>query len=214
MRGSKPPELMLPFVPWNIRPRRADAPNGSPMAWLEAAYRQEGDAVYRYALALSGDPALAADATHEAFVALAQAPAAFDPTRGSLGAYLAGIARHVLLAAWRQRDRHLSWDSGWDSGWTDDAGHDDAAGWRAAGQADAAPDHESQLIGEQSVEALWAAVRRLPGPFREALVLVDLQERPYAEAAQIAGVELNTLRTRVHRARTRLAQALRAEVAG
>jgi RNA polymerase sigma-70 factor (ECF subfamily) len=40
-------------------------------------------------------------------------------------------------------------------------------------------------------------------------VLVDLQLRPYAVAAAIAGIELNTLRTRVHRARTRLAQALR-----
>jgi RNA polymerase sigma-70 factor, ECF subfamily len=44
--------------------------------------------------------------------------------------------------------------------------------------------------------------------FREAVVLVDIQERTYTEAAQIAGVEINTLRTRLHRARKRLAQAL------
>ncbi|HEV8688976.1 MAG TPA: sigma factor-like helix-turn-helix DNA-binding protein, partial [Ideonella sp.] len=72
-----------------------------------------------------------------------------------------------------------------------------------------APDHEGALIGAQSLDALWAAIRTLPWPFREALVLVDLQERPYADAARIAGIELNTLRTRVHRARQRLAQALR-----
>jgi len=188
---------MLPFVPWTIRPRPASPPAG--LAWLDAAYRQESDAVYRYALALCGDAALAADVTHEAFVALAHAPEAFDPSRGSLGAYLAGIARHALLAAWRLRDRHVLLD--------DAADDDDEA--RPHAMSEAAPDREATLIGEQRLEALWAAVRGLPWPFREALVLVDLQERPYAEAAQIAGIELNTLRTRVHRARLRLARALR-----
>lgn len=185
---------MLPFVPWTIRPRPA-APERSALAWLDQAYRQESDAVYRYALALCGDPALAADVTHEAFVALAHEPEAFDRSRGSLGAYLAGIARHALLAAWRLRDRHVV---------LDEPGDDDVDE-----ASDTSPDREATLIGEQRLDALWAAVRALPWPFREALVLVDLQERPYAEAAQIAGIELNTLRTRVHRARQRLAQALR-----
>lgn len=198
---------MLPFVPWTIRPRPA-APSLRPggLDWLEAVYRQEGDSVYRYALALSGEPALAADATHEAFVALARAPEAFDPARGSLGAYLAGIARHALLAAWRQRDRHVAWDDQAAAG-EDDPGDDQRPAGVAA-LADTMPDGEATLIGEQTIEALWDAIRALPAPFREALVLVDLQERPYAEAARIAGIELNTLRTRVHRARQRLAQAL------
>ena len=67
---------------------------------------------------------------------------------------------------------------------------------------------ETLLVQEQSNSRVWAALRRLPWPFREALVLVDLQDRPYAEAARIAGIELNTLRTRLHRGRLRLAQAL------
>ena len=202
---------MLPFVPWNIRPRPpAAAQHG--LAWLEGVYRQEGDKVYRYALALAGDPALAADATHEAFVALAQSPSAYDAAQGPVGAYLAGIARHALLAAWRLRDRHVALDE--PAGADHDHGHeDDDAGLPAvaaeAACLDGQPDREATLIGEQSLDALWAAVRALPWPFREALVLVDLQERPYAEAARIAGIELNTLRTRVHRARQRLAQALR-----
>lgn len=185
---------MLPFVPWTFRPRPAAGGDAPALAWLEAVYRQESDAVYRYALALSGDAALAADVTHEAFMTLAQAPQAFDPARGTLGAYLAGIARHALLAAWRLRDRHVALDEP-----DDEPGDTSATG-----------DHEAALIGRQSLDALWAAIRALPWPFREALVLVDLQERPYAEAARIAGIELNTLRTRVHRARQRLAAALSA----
>jgi RNA polymerase sigma-70 factor (ECF subfamily) len=190
---------MLPFVPWTLRPRPAQGGDAAVLAWLEAVYRQESDAVYRYALALSGDAALAADVTHEAFMALAQAPQAYDPARGALGAYLAGIARHALLAAWRQRDRHVALDE------DEDADED-----TATTATTAAPSDESGLIERQSIDALWAAIRALPWPFREALVLVDLQERPYAEAARIAGIELNTLRTRVHRARQRLAAALNA----
>lgn len=185
---------MLPFVPWTLRPRPAAGRDAPVLAWLEAVYRQESDAVYRYALALSGDAALAADVTHEAFMALAQAPQGFDAARGTLGAYLAGIARHALLAAWRLRDRHVVLEEPEDE----------------PADAITVADHEATLIDRQSLDALWDAIRALPWPFREALVLVDLQERPYAEAARIAGIELNTLRTRVHRARQRLAQALQA----
>ena len=60
----------------------------------------------------------------------------------------------------------------------------------------------------QDLDALWDAIRALPWPFREALVLVDLQERPYEQAAAIAGIALNTLRSRLHRARARLAAEL------
>ncbi|WP_374675273.1 RNA polymerase sigma factor [Ideonella sp.] len=199
---------MLPFVPWTLRPRRRD-PRRTDDAeragrdWLASVYHAEADGVYRYALALCGDPALSADVTQEAFVALAQAPDRFDPARGSLGAYLAGMARHGLLAAWRHRDRHAAWP-------TDTEGEDlplaELGGDDAAPHGD--PGHEHRLITAQSLDALWAALRALPWPFREAVVLVDLQERPYAEAARIAGIELNTLRTRLHRGRARLAEAL------
>ena len=63
----------------------------------------------------------------------------------------------------------------------------------------------------QDLDRVWRALRTLPWPFREAVVLVDLQERPYIEAAAVAGIEVNTLRTRLHRGRLRLADALRGE---
>jgi len=158
---------------------------------LDQLYRQESGEVYRFALAMCGNPAWSADATQDAFVQLATQPQGFDPAKGVLRAYLCGIVRHKLLARWRD---------------TGAAGPDDDDEDGAADPA--APSPEALLVRLQSSRALWAAVRELPWPFREALVLVDLQERPYAEAALIAGVELNTLRTRLHRARHRLAQAL------
>ena len=189
---------MMLFVPWT-RPAAADTATllralrrGEPEA-LDRLYRQEAAAVYRYALALGGDAGAAADATQDAFVALAEQPAGFDPARGTLGAYLAGIARHALLAQWRRQGRETA--------------PDDEALAELPG---AEPDPEQQLVARQDLQQLWAAVRRLPWPQREAVVLVDLQGRAYAEAAAIAGCELNTLRTRVLRGRQRLAAALAA----
>ena len=69
-------------------------------AALAELYRREAAAVYRYALALCGNAAWSADATQEAFVALATRPLGYDATRGPLGAYLAGVARHALGARW------------------------------------------------------------------------------------------------------------------
>jgi len=167
---------------------------GDPDA-LEALYRLEAGPVYRYALALSGNPSWAADATQDAFVALATRPAAFDPDRGSLGAYLAGAARHALLAQWRQARDAMPIDD------------EEEDGDRLSADAQAVSP-ETLLVRAQSGARVWQALRELPWTFREAVVLVDLQERPYADAARIAGVELNTLRTRLHRARMRLARLL------
>jgi RNA polymerase sigma-70 factor (ECF subfamily) len=184
---------MMPFVPWS-RPAGDDTPillarlGAGDAAAFDVLYRREAGAVYRYALAMAGDAAAAADATHDAFVALAMRPSGFDPARGALGAYLAGIARHALLALRRGALDPLE----------DDHLGDDASG--------ASP--EELQVRRQGRDALWRAIRELPWPQREALVLVDLQERPYSQAAAIAGCELNTLRTRLHRARQRLAALL------
>jgi RNA polymerase sigma-70 factor (ECF subfamily) len=154
---------------------------------LERLYRRECGPVYRYALALCGNPGWSADAVQDAFMQLLQRPAGFDAARGTLGAYLAGIVRHRLLAQWREPLQPAEDEAA--------APPDDASA-------------ETLLVRRQQGDALWRALRALPWVFREAVVLVDLQERPYAEAAAIAGVELNTLRTRLHRARQRLARAL------
>ncbi len=194
---------MMPFVPWN-RPHRLAAVDSAELvarlatgdaAALDELYRREAGPVYRYALALGGNAAWAADATQEAFVALATRPRGFDPARGALGAYLAGVARHALTAIWRTQRQEAPLDEGEDG--------DDNDGAQAA-----ALSPEQRLVQVQDSAQVWIALRRLPPPFREAVVLVDLQERPYAEAALIAGVEINTLRTRLHRARGKLAVLL------
>jgi RNA polymerase sigma-70 factor (ECF subfamily) len=156
---------------------------------LDTLYRQESGPVYRYALALCGNEGWAADALQEAFLALLRKPQGFDQARGSLGSYLCGIARHVLLAS-RRDQLHSAREINAD----DDIQTED----------DWAPDPQDQLVRLQSLQSLHEALAALPWAQREALVLVDLQERDYTQAAAIAGVPVNTLRTRLLRGRRRL----------
>jgi RNA polymerase sigma-70 factor (ECF subfamily) len=159
---------------------------------LALVYRRESGSVYRYALALAGDEATALDAVQEAFAQLLRGPQGFNAGRGSLGAYLAGMARHQLLTQWRDARRHVPLDDALDS--------DDTA--------EPMPGSDTRLNQTQRQDSLWAAIRRLSWPQREAVVLVDLQERSYEDAAAIAGVSADVLRTRLHRARQRLADLL------
>lgn len=163
---------------------------------LALLYRRESGSIYRYALALAGDEAAALDAVQEAFAQLLRGPQAFDAGRGSLGAYLAGMARHQVLSQWRDARRHVPLDD------TLDTPLD------ATGSPHVAPGSDAPLHQAQQRQGLWAAIRTLSWPQREALTLVDLQERSYGEAAAIAGVSVDVLRTRLHRARQRLADLL------
>ena len=170
---------------------------------LALLYRRESGPVYRYALALVGDEAAALDAMQEAFTQLLLNPQGFEPGRGTLGAYLAGIARHQLLARWRDAKRFVALIDDVD----DEAADDEQTGVDAAGTGLSA---EQRLVDAQRSEQLWSAVRRLAWSQREALVLVDLQERSYEEAAAVAGTRVDVLRSRLHRARARLAALLAA----
>lgn len=194
--------MQPPVMSWLTRlgfvaPAAAQADDGVLLARLAAGdadalallYRRESGSVYRYALALAGDEAAALDAVQEAFAQLLRGPQGYQAGRGSLGAYLAGMARHQLLNHWRDARRHVPLDDALDD-------------------AEATPASDARLAQAQQQDGLWAAIRRLSWPQREAIALVDLQERSYEEAAAIAGVSTDVLRTRLHRARQRLAELL------
>src|ERR671913_1829458 len=67
-------------------------------------YRRRQGGIYRFALQMSGSEAVAEDVTQEVFMVLMRDGRNFDPTRGSLPAYLYGIARnHVLRVFDRER---------------------------------------------------------------------------------------------------------------
>lgn len=161
-------------------------------AAFTALFRRHRAAVYRFAWLISGSEAHAADVTQEVFIEMLVGRGGFDPARGSLAAYLCGIAR---FRAYRVADK-LAHSIDLDS--------------LPEGQLEYEVSELplDRVQRSQALQALYAAIRKLPAPFRDVVVLVELQQMSYAEAASIADIEVGTVRSRLSRAKARLAQML------
>src|SRR5512139_1883991 len=83
--------------PWNMQPELtlfARMRQGDEAAFA-ALYRLHKDAVYRFALLRTGSAAQAADVAQETFLHLMTRPEQYDPARGSIAAWLCGVARNL-----------------------------------------------------------------------------------------------------------------------
>jgi RNA polymerase sigma-70 factor (ECF subfamily) len=168
---------------------------GDEKAFVEF-YRKHQGIVYRFALQMSGKTEIAEEVTQEVFLAVMNAGVRYDSERGSVAAFLYGIARNfVLRALERERPYITVFD--------DPAG--DYADRLTAGQ-----DIFGDLAQNERIETLRKAVLALPPAYREVVVLCDLHERDYAEAASALGCAIGTVRSRLHRARALLAEKMRA----
>lgn len=167
---------------------------GDPEAFT-ALFRRRHGAVYRFVLHMTASPAIADDVTQETFLAVMRDAQRFEPGRATVMAWLCGIARnHVRRRL--QRDRgHQSLDIG---------GDDLELDARLATDDDPLGD----LTRAERLAALREAVLTLPLRYREAVVLCDLQELSYADAATAIGCAIGTVRSRLHRGRALLARKL------
>jgi RNA polymerase sigma-70 factor (ECF subfamily) len=68
---------------------------------------------------------------------------------------------------------------------------------------------EADSLGNERARAVERCVQELPADFREAIVLREVEDLSYQEIAEITGVPQGTVRSRLSRARARLAESLR-----
>jgi RNA polymerase sigma-70 factor (ECF subfamily) len=172
-----------------------------------ALYRRWQGPIYRFALHMGGSESLAEDVTQEVFVALAEEGHRFDADKGQLSSYLFGIARNLLRRRLRREGFYEASDAAPSDGAsssTSDPAIDPAS--------DPASDPGHALDRHEAIQLVRRAVRALPVSFREAIVLCDLQELSYADAAAAIGCPIGTVRSRLHRARAMLAERLGATV--
>jgi RNA polymerase sigma-70 factor (ECF subfamily) len=153
-------------------------------------------AIYRYGVYMAGREA-GDDIVQETFLAVLQQRGREDPPRGAVLAYLIGIARHRVLKRFTAVREALRAEP------LDDDLHD-----AAAAETETALDDVARA---ETIETVRAAVQALPAAFREAIVLCELQEMPYAEAADVMQCPIGTVRSRLHRGRTLLSAALQGE---
>jgi len=163
---------------------------------LVALFRRRRDEVYRFAVHMTGAPATAEDIVQEVFLTVIRQAARFDPARGSVIGWLLGVARN--LARQRvQRERNLAPLSELPA---------------ALSHSLARNDPFQRVVRDERVEGLRQAVRSLPPRYREVVLLCDLQELSYEEAAGALDCAVGTVRSRLHRGRRLLAIKLRGEV--
>ena len=162
-------------------------------------YRRRHGGIYRFALQMSGSEAIAEDVVQEVFMVLMNEAKNYDPAKGSLSAYLYGVARnHVLRALSRDRSFVAIGDGYEEDG---EAMHE---------QLVAQDDPLGDLTRNEMIESVRQAIIALPSHYREVVVLCDLHEMSYIEAAQVLKCAVGTIRSRLHRARSLLIEKLRA----
>jgi RNA polymerase sigma-70 factor (ECF subfamily) len=151
-------------------------------------YRRRQAGIYRFALQMSGSEAVAEEVTQEVFLLLVREPESYDAARGPLRSFLFGVARNLvlrLLEDGRQREPLEEED------------------------LPAAPSCTmAEIARSEQIEAVRQAVLSLPTKYREVVVLCDLQELSYEDAAAALACAVGTVRSRLHRARALLVDKL------
>jgi RNA polymerase sigma-70 factor (ECF subfamily) len=178
---------------------------------LGTLYDRDAEAVHAAALRVLGDPAAAAEVVQDTFLAAWNRAELFDPSRGSLRAWLLTIARNRALDAVRRRERRGN--SVPFSAF--ELRQDDltAAEWLMAtaapvgnGQVDVGPDE--LLLTHEERASVRAALALLAPVERIVIQLAYREELSQAEIALRLGWPIGTVKTRTRRALRRLREAL------
>ena len=145
-------------------------------------YRNHAREVYRFALFLTADPALAEDIVADVFLRVwdSSTPVRMDTVRG----YLFAIARNLFLRELRRTRQHSPLED------------------RYGIAATAARELESR----EDLRDTLAALQTLPEIDRTALLLRAHEGLPYEEIARVLGLSVSAVKVKIHRARLRLAE--------
>jgi RNA polymerase sigma-70 factor, ECF subfamily len=155
-------------------------------------YRRHQAALYRFALRMTGNAWGAEEVVQDVFMTLMREPKKYDSGRGPVGAYLYGIARNRVMKHLERLPREQSLEETNGNGtYTSEAAVNRFT-----------PAHWAEQ--QERSDRVRAAVLDLPAEFREAVVLCELEELSYEEAAQISGCPIGTIRSRLHRGRALL----------
>ena len=158
-----------------------------------AAYEQHSRGVYATAYRIVGNPAQAQDVVQDVFLRIWRRPGAFNADRGEIGSYLRMMARSRALDLWRE---------GQAAGRASDRLKIVVSG--AEGRTEELP--AAALERDDTRESVREALRRLPEPQREALVLAYWGGMTADQIARRERVPLGTAKSRIRLGMARLRQ--------
>jgi RNA polymerase sigma-70 factor, ECF subfamily len=156
-------------------------------------YRKYQATIFRFARLMTGCNTAAEDVVQEVFLALMNDASKYSPERASLSTYLYGVARNQTRRRLLRERRFVALDGSELRHQTERTGNDDL---------------DAELSRRGTLEQLRRAILALPSRYREVIVLCDLQDVPYSEAAATLECPIGTVRSRLHRARQLLSNKL------
>ncbi|HEX6194615.1 MAG TPA: RNA polymerase sigma factor SigE [Jiangellaceae bacterium] len=170
---------------------RFDVPAGwTPPTWDEVV-REHSGRVFRLAYRLTGNRHDAEDLTQDVFIRVFRSLSSYKP--GTFEGWLHRITTNLFLDQVRRKQRIRF-----------DALADDAAD-RLSGRE---PTPDRALIDKMLDADVQAALDELAPDFRAAVVLCDIEGLSYEEIAATLDIKLGTVRSRIHRGRAQLREAL------
>lgn len=144
-------------------------------------YEQQAPRLYGLALRMTRQPALAADALHDAFLQVWHQAAHFDPDRGPAEAWLTGMLRFRALDILRRRQR-------------------EEPGYEPPDRADDAPDPFEQLRASSENAALYRCLATLDSMQQRIIRLAFVDGMSHAELAVHLAAPLGTVKSWIRRA--------------
>lgn len=154
------------------------------------------DDVFTLARYLMRNPADAEDAVQECYL---RALRHFDSYRGpAMKPWLLAILRNVCNAEFARRGKQEI---------ATDFGEDESTAEELPMWQDPTSTPETAIVRRQEDDTIRRLVAGLPQPFREAIVLREINDLSYQEIAEVAGVPVGTVMSRLARARSMLRTA-------
>jgi len=155
-------------------------------------YRRHADVLYRFAFRMTGSSWGAEEIVQDVFMTLAREPGKYDAERGTLPAFLFGITRNKIMKYNERLPREISLVERQEDG--------------SGGGLTLRDSFTPAMWAEQRerLEKVRAAVMELPIEFRETVVLCELEEMSYDQAARVLECPIGTIRSRLHRGRALL----------
>ena len=177
-------------MPREIEPTATNAQVWVPPTWEEIV-TQHSARVYRLAYRLTGNMYDAEDLTHDVFIRVFRSLHSYQP--GTFEGWLHRITTNVFLDKMRRKQRIRF-----------DALSDESAA-RLPSRELGPEQHYSETHFDDDVQH---ALDALTPDFRAAVVLCDIEGLSYEEIATTLGIKLGTVRSRIHRGRSQLREAL------
>ena len=162
-----------------------------------ALYGRLKSGIFRYAFYMTNSKTAAEEVTQEVFILLLKEGGPYQEDRGDVGAFAFGIARNFVRRIERRERAYEPLPA------------DDTLGSHFGGLVSEPESLASRMVQNERAERVQAAIASLPDHYRQAVVLCDLCELSYEEAAVRLRCAVGTIRSRLNRAHCLLAQKLK-----